>query len=116
MRRRCASRHHWRPCASTVVMAIRLNTTLSGSTATLLSWRSAKGPTTSCGRSSHGSSSATTDPEPMVDMEPARSWLFAPGHDEKLLGKVFDAGSDEVLLDLEDGVPHRLKARARNLV
>ncbi len=52
----------------------------------------------------------------MVDLEPARSWLFAPGHDEKLLGKVFDAGADEVLLDLEDGVPYRLKGRARGLV
>jgi citrate lyase subunit beta / citryl-CoA lyase len=45
-----------------------------------------------------------------------RSWLFAPGHDEKLLAKVFDAGADAVLLDLEDAVPPRLKDRARDLV
>jgi citrate lyase subunit beta/citryl-CoA lyase len=45
-----------------------------------------------------------------------RSWLFAPGHDEKLLGKVFGAGADIVLLDLEDAVPHRYKDRAREMV
>jgi citrate lyase subunit beta / citryl-CoA lyase len=45
-----------------------------------------------------------------------RSWLFAPGHDEKLLGKVFDAGADRVLLDLEDAVPPHIKDRARDLV
>lgn len=52
----------------------------------------------------------------MPDIDPPRSWLFAPGHDEKLLGKVFDAGADAVLLDLEDAVPSELKDRARNLV
>src|ERR1700687_5210951 len=45
-----------------------------------------------------------------------RSWLFAPGHDEKLLAKVFDAGADAVVLDLEDAVPPQLKDRARDLV
>jgi citrate lyase beta subunit len=34
-----------------------------------------------------------------------RSYLFAPGHDAKLLAKVFDAGADAVMLDLEDAVP-----------
>ncbi len=33
------------------------------------------------------------------------SFLFAPGHSAKLLGKVFDAGADAVILDLEDAVP-----------
>ncbi|MHB8587962.1 MAG: aldolase/citrate lyase family protein [Candidatus Dormibacteraceae bacterium] len=32
----------------------------------------------------------------------SRSWLFAPGHNEKLLRRVFEAGADLVLLDLED--------------
>lgn len=43
-----------------------------------------------------------------------RSYLFAPGHNEKLLGKVFDAGADAVILDLEDAVPpdHRPQARS----
>jgi len=50
------------------------------------------------------------------DVDPPRSWLFAPGHDEKLLSKVFEVGADIVLLDLEDAVPAELKARARELV
>lgn len=44
---------------------------------------------------------------------PVRSWLYAPGHDERILAKVFDAGADAVLLDLEDAVPPEQKARAR---
>ena len=42
--------------------------------------------------------------------------MFAPGHNERLLSKVFDAGADVVLLDLEDAVPPELKDLARNLV
>ena len=45
-----------------------------------------------------------------------RSWLFAPGHSERILARVFDAGADEALLDLEDAVPPDRKARARGLV
>jgi citrate lyase subunit beta/citryl-CoA lyase len=45
-----------------------------------------------------------------------RSYLFAPGHNEKLLGRVFDAGADAVMLDLEDAVPADAKARARAMV
>jgi citrate lyase subunit beta/citryl-CoA lyase len=45
-----------------------------------------------------------------------RSWLFGPGHSERILARVFDAGADEVLLDLEDAVPPDLKGRARALV
>jgi citrate lyase subunit beta / citryl-CoA lyase len=41
----------------------------------------------------------------MPESKPPTSWLFAPGHDEKLLGKVFDVGADSVLLDLDDAVP-----------
>jgi citrate lyase subunit beta / citryl-CoA lyase len=52
----------------------------------------------------------------VTDIELPRSWLFAPGHDEKLLGKVFEVGADAVLLDLEDAVPAALKARARDMV
>ena len=43
----------------------------------------------------------------------ARSYLFAPGNDEKLLSKVFEAGADAVVLDLEDAVPAGEKGRAR---
>jgi len=52
----------------------------------------------------------------VADIDQPRSWLFAPGHDEKLLRKVFDVGADAVLLDLEDAVPAGLKDRAREMV
>ena len=52
----------------------------------------------------------------MADIDLPRSWLFAPGHDEKLLHKVFEVGADAVLLDLEDAVPADLKDRARQMV
>ena len=39
-----------------------------------------------------------------------RSYLFAPGHNAKLLGRVFTAGADAVMLDLEDAVPPQHKA------
>ena len=45
-----------------------------------------------------------------------RSYLFAPGHNEKLLGRVFDAGADAVMLDLEDAVPPHAKQQARTMV
>ena len=45
-----------------------------------------------------------------------RSYLFAPGHNAKLLDRVFDAGADAVMLDLEDAVPPEAKATARAMV
>jgi citrate lyase subunit beta/citryl-CoA lyase len=45
-----------------------------------------------------------------------RSYLFAPGSDERLLGKVFNAGADAVVLDLEDAVSDTEKLTARRLV
>ena len=45
-----------------------------------------------------------------------RSYLFAPGNNEKLVARVFGAGADAVVLDLEDAVPQDEKARARKLV
>ncbi len=45
-----------------------------------------------------------------------RSYLFVPGHNEKLLAKVFDRGADAVILDLEDAVPPERKAAARSAV
>lgn len=47
---------------------------------------------------------------------PVRSWLFAPGHSERYLSRVFEAGADEALLDLEDAVASDQKDRARALV
>ena len=49
-------------------------------------------------------------------MNPVRSWLYAPGHNERLLAKVFDSDADEPLLDLEDAVPPDRKEVARRLV
>jgi citrate lyase subunit beta / citryl-CoA lyase len=45
-----------------------------------------------------------------------RSYLFAPGHNPKLLARVFDAGADAVMLDLEDAVPPEAKDAARRAV
>ena len=45
-----------------------------------------------------------------------RSYLFAPGHNAKLLDKVFAAGADAVMLDLEDAVPPEAKDTARRMV
>jgi len=45
-----------------------------------------------------------------------RSYLFAPGHNAKLLNRVFTAGADAVILDLEDAVPPDAKATARAMV
>jgi citrate lyase subunit beta / citryl-CoA lyase len=45
-----------------------------------------------------------------------RSYLFAPGHNAKLLTRVFQAGADAVMLDLEDAVPPDAKDTARRLV
>ena len=49
-------------------------------------------------------------------LPPIRSWLYAPGNNTRLLEKVFGAGSDAVILDLEDAVPPREKDHARDLV
>lgn len=45
-----------------------------------------------------------------------RSYLFAPGHNAKLLHRVFEAGADAVILDLEDAVPPDAKQQARVMV
>ena len=45
-----------------------------------------------------------------------RSYLFAPGHNAKLLDRVFTAGADALMLDLEDAVPPAFKADARRMV
>lgn len=45
-----------------------------------------------------------------------RSYLFAPGHNAKLLDRVFTAGADALMLDLEDAVPPAQKATARRMV
>lgn len=44
-----------------------------------------------------------------------RAHLFAPGDNARLLEKVFGAGADAVVLDLEDAVAPEAKAEARRL-
>jgi citrate lyase subunit beta/citryl-CoA lyase len=51
-----------------------------------------------------------------VSLPPIRSWLYAPGNNAKLLDRVFTAGADAVILDLEDAVPFSEKDRARAMV
>ncbi|CAG0993463.1 (S)-citramalyl-CoA lyase [Anaerolineae bacterium] len=51
-----------------------------------------------------------------ANLPPLRSHLYAPGNNARLLAKVFSAGADAVVLDLEDAVPPSEKIRARELV
>ena len=47
---------------------------------------------------------------------PTRSWLFAPGSNERLVGKALAGTADAVVLDLEDAVPLDAKEQARTQV
>ena len=51
-----------------------------------------------------------------MDTPLARSYLFAPGDNCRLLGKVFTTGADAVVLDLEDAVADGAKTDARDRV
>lgn len=46
----------------------------------------------------------------------ARSYLYTPGHREKLIARAFELGADVVIFDLEDAVPPESKGSARGLV
>lgn len=52
----------------------------------------------------------------MPSLAAARSFLFAPGSDERKLRKALEAGADAVVADLEDAVLVAEKAHARELV
>lgn len=45
-----------------------------------------------------------------------RTMLYAPGNSSRLLQKVFEAGADAVILDLEDAVPQAERSEARTMV
>lgn len=45
-----------------------------------------------------------------------RSWMFVPGHSEKMMSKVSSLDLDVAMFDLEDGVVPALKAEARSKV
>jgi len=49
-------------------------------------------------------------------MKPTRSLLFVPGHRKGWAEKAVAAGTDAVILDLEDSVPYDMKEEARHLV
>ncbi len=49
-------------------------------------------------------------------MQPNRTYLFAPGNHPRKVGKVFDAGADAVILDLEDAVAISEKVATRAVV
>ena len=49
-------------------------------------------------------------------MKPTRSMLFVPGHRKGWAAKAVAAGSDAIILDLEDSVPQDMKAEARHMV
>ncbi len=49
-------------------------------------------------------------------MKSMRSWLFVPGHRQRMIDKAFGLTSDIVIFDLEDGVPSADKDDARRRV
>jgi citrate lyase subunit beta/citryl-CoA lyase len=51
----------------------------------------------------------------MAHLQTARSFLFAPGSDERKLGRALGSGADAVIADLEDAVAPAEKGAAREL-
>jgi citrate lyase subunit beta / citryl-CoA lyase len=49
-------------------------------------------------------------------MQPLSSWMFVPGHQQKMIDKALGLKLDVVIFDLEDGVPPAEKDTARNLI
>jgi citrate lyase subunit beta/citryl-CoA lyase len=49
-------------------------------------------------------------------MKPTRSLLFVPGHRQGWAEKAVAAGTDAVILDLEDSVPQAMKVETRHMV
>lgn len=49
-------------------------------------------------------------------MDLYRSWLFVPGHKEKMVQKSLGLDVDVIMLDIEDGVPHSEKNVARKFI
>ena len=51
----------------------------------------------------------------MASLQTARSFLFAPGSEERKLVRALESGADAVVADLEDAVAHEEKGAARDL-
>ena len=49
-------------------------------------------------------------------MEIKRSWMFVPGHRQKMIDKALDLNADAIMLDIEDGVAPNEKDTARQLI
>jgi citrate lyase subunit beta/citryl-CoA lyase len=52
----------------------------------------------------------------MTSSRPIRTWLFAPGMDERKTTKALASASDAIILDLEDAVAISEKPKAREMV
>ena len=49
-------------------------------------------------------------------MELKRSWMFVPGHRQKMIDKALGLNADAIMLDIEDGVAPNEKDTARELI
>lgn len=49
-------------------------------------------------------------------MEWKRTWMFVPGHRQRMIDKALGLSSDAIILDIEDGVPPDEKDNARKLI
>jgi citrate lyase subunit beta/citryl-CoA lyase len=52
----------------------------------------------------------------MTSMDLRRSWLFVPGHRQRMIEKALGLSADAVMLDIEDGVAPSEKDAARRLI
>jgi citrate lyase subunit beta / citryl-CoA lyase len=51
-----------------------------------------------------------------AQMELQRSWMFVPGHRQRMIEKALGLNADAIMLDIEDGVAPGEKATARKLI
>ncbi|HEX9445180.1 MAG TPA: aldolase/citrate lyase family protein, partial [Candidatus Binatia bacterium] len=49
-------------------------------------------------------------------MELMRSWMFVPGHRQKMVDKALGLNTDAIMLDIEDGVAPNEKDTARRQI
>src|SRR3989338_11649872 len=49
-------------------------------------------------------------------MELKRSWMFVPGHRQRMIDKALSLNTDAIMLDIEDGVAPSEKDTARKLI
>ncbi|HWP57587.1 MAG TPA: CoA ester lyase [Candidatus Acidoferrales bacterium] len=51
-----------------------------------------------------------------METEWKRSWMFVPGHRQRMIEKALGLAADAIMLDIEDGVPPSEKDNARRLI